>query len=69
MTAPDSEPLLTADDVTRRLHFKSRSAFNSWRSRMKREGRNDLPAVKLPGGRIRFRPEDVDAFIEQHREH
>lgn len=68
MTAPDSDRLLTADEVTQRLRFPSRSAFNSWRSRMLREGSNDLPAVKLPGGRIRFREADVDALIDRYLE-
>lgn len=68
MTDHDSDRLLTGDEVAARLRFRTRQAFDSWRSRQRRQGSNTLPAVKLPGGRVRFREADVDALIDDHLE-
>jgi hypothetical protein len=56
-----TEQLLTAEDVRERLHFRSVHSIY----RLTRSGQ--LPAIILSKRAIRYRPEDVTAFIAQHR--
>jgi excisionase family DNA binding protein len=52
--------LLTAREVGERLGVSAETVLRYTR-------RGDLPAIRLPGtarGRLRFRPEDIDALLE-----
>jgi excisionase family DNA binding protein len=61
VTLLDAPPLLTVTEVGRLLRFRPPRV----RSLVK-EGR--LACVQVgPNGHLRFRPEDVEAFIEGHR--
>lgn len=54
--------LLTAREVADRLGVTAETILRWTR-------RGELPAIRLPGtarGRLRYRAEDVDAWIEQH---
>lgn len=53
------EPMLTTEQVARRLNVNAET-IRRW---VKAER---LPAVTLPSGRLRFRPEVVDALIANH---
>lgn len=52
----NTEPLLTAAEVARRCNVHPETI-----RRWTREGR--LVGVKLPGGRLRYRTEDIDALM------
>jgi excisionase family DNA binding protein len=58
--APDKRRLLDAAAVAERLHVPE-----TWVRDMARQGR--LPSVKL-GHYVRFRAEDVDRFVAEHRQ-
>lgn len=50
--------LLTARDVADRLGFSTETIL-----RWVRQGK--LPAIRLPGGAIRFREDDLERWLEQ----
>ena len=49
-------PLLTTREVAELLGVSSESVLRWVR-------RGDLPAIRLPGGAIRFRPDDIEAWL------
>jgi excisionase family DNA binding protein len=54
--------LLTARQVADLLGVTAETVLRYTRA-------GELPAIRLPGtarGRLRYRPDDVDAFLEQH---
>ena len=51
--------LLTARHVAEHLGLTTETVL-SW----VRQGK--VPAIRLPSGQIRFRPGDIDAWLEQH---
>jgi excisionase family DNA binding protein len=53
-----SSPLLKTEDVAERFQV-TRSTVARW------VASGDLVAVKTPGGRLRFRPEDVERLFEK----
>lgn len=53
---PNTEPLLTAEDVAKRLNVHTETV-----RRWTRDGK--LPAVRLPNRAVRFRSEDVEALL------
>jgi excisionase family DNA binding protein len=59
-TTAHTRPLLRVGDVARRLDCSFASVY-----RLERSGR--LRGVRLSGGLLRFRPEDVEALIENGR--
>jgi excisionase family DNA binding protein len=50
-------PLLTAREVAERLGVSPETVLRWTR-------RGELPAVRLPGGAIRYRPDELDAWLE-----
>lgn len=58
---PKLEALMTTEAAAEVLRLKPET-LATWR--YTREG-GGLPFVKLGGGRVRYRPSDVRAFIEQ----
>ena len=52
-----TERLLTARQVADLLDVSAETVLRWTR-------RGDIPAIRLPGGAIRFRPEDFDAWLE-----
>jgi excisionase family DNA binding protein len=54
-----SERLVTARQVAEHLGVTPKTVLR-W------TGRGLLPAIKLPSGAIRYRPEDVDAWLHEH---
>jgi excisionase family DNA binding protein len=57
-----TDRLLTAREVAELLNVSTETVLRWAR-------RGDLPAVRMPGttrGRLRFRPDDVDAWIDAH---
>ena len=60
MTTDDKHhtpPMLSARDVADRLAVSTETVL-----RWARKG--DLPAVRLPGGAIRFHPDQLDAWLQ-----
>jgi excisionase family DNA binding protein len=55
----DWRPLLTVREVADQLGV-STGALLRWT----RDGR--VPAVKLPSGAVRYRPEQIEAWLEEH---
>jgi excisionase family DNA binding protein len=53
-----SDRLLTAREVAEHLGFTPKTILR-W------QRRGLLPAIKLPGDKVRFRPEDVDAWLDE----
>jgi excisionase family DNA binding protein len=53
-----TDRLLTAREVAEHLGFAPKTILR-WRRR------GLLPAIELPGGKVRFRPEDVDAWLDE----
>jgi excisionase family DNA binding protein len=53
------EPLLTARAVAELLDVSPETVLRWTR-------RGELPAIRLPGGAIRYRPDDLDAWLEAH---
>jgi excisionase family DNA binding protein len=51
-------PLLTAREVSDLLGVSSETVLRWTR-------RGELPAIKLPGGAIRYRENDLDGWLEQ----
>ena len=51
-----SGPLLTARDVAELLGVSAETVLRYVR-------RGELPAIRLPGGAIRFQPDDLDAWL------
>jgi len=59
-----NSPLITPEEAARLLGVKP-STLAAWRTL----GRYHLPYVKI-GAKVRYRPEDIDAFIERRtRQH
>ena len=58
---PILEPLLTTEQAADTLGLEPET-LASWRCASRDKG---LPYVKLGKGRVRYRPSDVRAFIEQ----
>jgi excisionase family DNA binding protein len=54
-----TEPLLTARDVAELVDVHVETVL-----RWVRQGL--IPAVRLPGGAIRFRPEELEAWLAEH---
>ncbi|MGH3077240.1 MAG: helix-turn-helix domain-containing protein [Gaiellaceae bacterium] len=54
-----SERLVTARDVAEQLGVTPKTVLR-W------TGRGLLPAIRLPSGALRYRPEDVDAWLHEH---
>jgi excisionase family DNA binding protein len=54
-----SERLLTARQVAELLGVSAETVLRWTR-------RGLLPAIKLPSGAIRYRPEDLDAWLHEH---
>jgi excisionase family DNA binding protein len=52
-----NQPLLTVDDLRQTLRIGRTQVYELIR-------RGELPTVRV-GARIRFRPEDVDAYLER----
>ncbi len=52
-----SDRLLTARDVAELLAVSPESVLRWTR-------RGDLPALRLPGGAVRYRPDELDAWLE-----
>lgn len=60
MTSDDichSRPMLSAREVAERLGVSTETVLRWTR-------RGELPAVRLPGGAIRFHPDKLDAWIQ-----
>lgn len=53
-------PLLTARDVADRLAVSSETVLRWTRA-------GDMPAVRLPGGHIRFRSDELDAWLQSRQ--
>ena len=59
MTGDDirhTPPMLTARDVADRLSVSTETVLRWTRA-------GDLPAIRLPGGAIRFHPDQLDAWL------
>jgi excisionase family DNA binding protein len=56
----ESDALLTRREVCERLKISTTTLWEV-------TGRGSLPAVRL-GRAVRYRPEDVQRFIEEHRD-
>jgi excisionase family DNA binding protein len=54
-----SEPLVTARQVAEFLGVTPKTVLR-W------TGRGLLPAIELPSGAIRYRPEDLEAWLHEH---
>jgi excisionase family DNA binding protein len=54
-----SERLATAREVAEHLGVTPKTVLR-W------TGRGLLPAIRLPSGAIRYRPDDVDAWLHEH---
>jgi excisionase family DNA binding protein len=54
-----SDPLVTARRVAEHFGVSPETVLRWTR-------RGLLPAIKLPSGAIRYRPEDVDAWLHEH---
>jgi excisionase family DNA binding protein len=54
-----TDRLLTAREVRDRLRLKRTETVLRWG----RQGK--LPAIRLPGGAIRFRKEDIERWLEE----
>jgi excisionase family DNA binding protein len=54
-----TERLLTTHEVAELLGFTTETILRKVR-------RGELPAIKLPGGRIRYRPDELEAWLEEH---
>ena len=57
--APEPVQLWTIDQVAHRLNVRSRTVHEYIKSR-------DLPTLKI-GGSLRFKPSEVEAWIESQR--
>jgi excisionase family DNA binding protein len=55
-----NEPLLTARDVSAYLSVSTNTVLDWWE-------RGDLPGFKLNGRAVRFRPAEIEAWLEQQR--
>jgi excisionase family DNA binding protein len=54
-----TERLLTSRDLAEFLHVSPETILRWTR-------RGELPAIKLPGGAIRFRETDLEAWLDEH---
>jgi excisionase family DNA binding protein len=52
--------LLTARELADYLGYAPGTILDKWEA-------GQLPGFKLPGGAVRFRPSEVEAWLEQHR--
>ena len=55
-------PLLTIDDVAERLNVAKQTVY-AWRH----EGKGP-PAIQLEGRLLRYRPEDIEAWLDARHE-
>ena len=55
-----SERLLTARELGEYLGYAPATVLDKFE-------RHELPGFKLPGGAVRFRPSEVEGWLEQHR--
>jgi predicted DNA-binding transcriptional regulator AlpA len=63
MVQPEMEQLLDAKGLATLLRRSVKSLYNQRAS-----GADLPPAIKLPGGAVRWDPEDVRRWLESHRE-
>jgi excisionase family DNA binding protein len=52
-------PLLTARDLAELLGVSSETVLRWTR-------RREVPAIKLPGGAVRYRPDAIEAWLAEH---
>lgn len=54
------DPLLSLNEVAERLSCSVKHAERLWQTRQ-------IPGIKLAPRLVRFRPSDIEAYIEDHR--
>ena len=52
--------LVTARELAELLSLSPATVLDKWE-------RGELPGFKLPGGAVRFRASEIDAWLEEHR--
>lgn len=54
------EKLLTIDEVSKIIGYKTGTIYNQIN-----QGKLKIPYIKLPGGDVRFKPSEVEKFIDR----